>query len=76
MDKAINKVKTSFQSELKSCKTSENLEQLRIKYLGRKGQLTDLFNQFGALSNKEKPKYGKTLNILKSWIFSGLWSRN
>ncbi|MEE3301787.1 MAG: phenylalanine--tRNA ligase subunit alpha [Candidatus Neomarinimicrobiota bacterium] len=66
MDKAINKVKTSFQSELKSCKTSENLEQLRIKYLGRKGQLTDLFNQFGALSNKEKPKYGKTLNILKS----------
>ena len=66
MDKAINKVKTSFQSELKSCKTSENLEQLRIKYLGRKGQLTDLFNQFGALSNKDKPKYGKTLNILKS----------
>ena len=66
MDKAINKVKTSFQSELESCKTSENLEQLRIKYLGRKGQLTDLFDQFGALSNKDKPKYGKTLNILKS----------
>ena len=66
MDKAIKKVKTSFQSDLKSCKTSENLEQLRIKYLGRRGQLTDLFNQFGTLSNKEKPKYGKTLNVLKS----------
>jgi len=66
MDKAIKKVKTSFQSDLKSCKTSEDLEQLRIKYLGRRGQLTDLFNQFGTLSNKDKPKYGKTLNILKS----------
>ena len=66
MDKAIKKVKTSFQSDLKSCKTSEDLEQLRIKYLGRRGQLTDLFNQFGTLSNKEKPKYGKTLNVLKS----------
>jgi len=66
MDKAINKVKTSFQSDLKSCKTSEDLEQLRIKYLGRRGELTDLFNQFGTLSNKEKPKYGKTLNVLKS----------
>jgi len=66
MDKAINKVKTSFQSDLKSCKTSEDLEQLRIKYLGRRGKLTDLFNQFGTLSNKEKPKYGKTLNVLKS----------
>ena len=66
MDKAINKVKTPFQSDLKSCKTSEDLEQLRIKYLGRRGQLTDLFNQFGTLSNKEKPKYGKTLNVLKS----------
>ena len=52
MDKAIKKVKTSFQSDLKSCKTSEDLEQLRIKYLGRRGQLTDLFNQFGTLSNK------------------------
>ncbi len=66
MDKAIKKVKTSFQSDLKSCKTSEDLEQLRIKYLGRRGELTDLFNQFGTLSNKEKPKYGKTLNVLKS----------
>ena len=66
MDKTIKKVKTSFQSDLKSCKTSEDLEQLRIKYLGRKGQLTDLFNQFGTLSNKDKPKYGKTLNVLKS----------
>lgn len=66
MDKAINKVKTSFQSDLKSCKTSEDFEQLRIKYLGRRGKLTDLFNQFGTLSNKEKPKYGKTLNVLKS----------
>jgi len=66
MDKAIKKVKTSFQSDLKSCKTSEDLEQLRIKYLGRRGQLTDLFNQFGTLSNKDKPKYGKTLNVLKS----------
>ena len=66
MDKAIKKVKTSFQSDLKSCKTSDDLEQLRIKYLGRRGQLTDLFNQFGTLSNKDKPKYGKTLNILKS----------
>ena len=66
MDKTIKKVKTSFQSDLKSCKTSEDLEQLRIKYLGRRGKLTDLFNQFGTLSNKEKPKYGKTLNVLKS----------
>ena len=66
MDKTIKKVKTSFQSDLKSCKTSEDLEQLRIKYLGRRGQLTDLFNQFGTLSNKDKPKYGKTLNVLKS----------
>ena len=66
MDKTIKKVKTSFQSDLKSCKTSKDLEQLRIKYLGRRGQLTDLFNQFGTLSNKEKPKYGKTLNVLKS----------
>ena len=66
MDKTINEVKTSFHSDLNSCKTADNLEQIRIKYLGIKGKLTELFNQFASLSNKEKPKYGKTLNILKS----------
>jgi len=66
MDKTINEVKTSFLSDLKSCKTADDLEQVRIKYLGRKGKLTELFNQFANLSNKEKPKYGKKLNILKS----------
>ena len=66
MDKTISEVKTSFHSDLKSCKTVDDLEQVRIKYLGRKGKLTELFNQFASLSNKEKPKYGKTLNILKS----------
>jgi len=66
MDKTINEVKTSFLSDLKSCKTADDLEQVRIKYLGRKGKLTELFNQFASLSNKEKPKYGKKLNILKS----------
>ncbi len=65
MDKTINEVKTSFLSDLKSCKTADDLEQVRIKYLGRKGKLTELFNQFASLSNKEKPKYGKKLNILK-----------
>ena len=64
MDKTISEVKTSFHSDLKSCKTADDLEQVRIKYLGRKGKLTELFNQFASLSNKEKPKYGKTLNIL------------
>ena len=66
MDKTISEVKTSFHSDLKSCKTADDLEQVRIKYLGRKGKLTELFNQFASLSNKEKPKYGKKLNILKS----------
>ena len=66
MNKTINEVKTSFHSDLKSCKTADDLEKIRIKYLGRKGKLTELFNQFASLSNKEKPKYGKTLNVLKS----------
>ena len=43
----------------------EELEAFRIKFLGRKGILNDLFAQFKDIPNEEKPKVGKKINELK-----------
>ncbi|MFC2136290.1 phenylalanine--tRNA ligase subunit alpha [Bacteroidota bacterium] len=46
-------------------KNSEELENIRIKYLGRKGLFVQLFEEFKSLPKEEKPKYGQFLNDVK-----------
>jgi len=66
LDKTIKGLKTSFSKELSNCKNTQDLENFRIKYLGRNGLLTSLFEEFNKLPASEKPHFGKELNILKN----------
>ena len=68
LDKTIKGLKTSFSKELSKSKTSQDLENFRIKYLGRNGQLASLFEEFNKLPAPEKPRFGKELNILKNQL--------
>ena len=43
----------------------ENAEHFRIKYLGKKGVLNDLFLAFKNVPNEEKKAFGQALNKLK-----------
>ncbi len=69
----IQKVRAEFSSDLKSL-SSENcaLDQIRIKYLGRKGLVASLFVQMGTVSAEERPKMGQVLNKLKVEITAGI----
>ena len=65
----IQQVRLKFKSDLESL-LSENgaIDQIRIKYLGRKGLVADLFVQMGKVDQKERPHIGKVLNELKTEI--------
>lgn len=54
--------------EVKSFSTEnmEHLEQFRIKFLGRKGLLQDLFEEFKTLTVEQKKDAGQLLNLLKN----------
>lgn len=45
--------------------TAEEIEALRIKYLSKKGEITDLFNQFRSVPNEQKREIGQQLNSLR-----------
>lgn len=47
---------------------SQEVENFRIKYLGRKGLLNDLFEEFKQVSNAQKKVLGQELNKLKSAV--------
>lgn len=49
-----------------SSKSSEEIENFRITYLGKKGKITQLFTNFKLVSPSEKKEFGKKLNILKN----------
>ncbi len=68
MDKKITEISESFEKELKSVSSLKDLEEVRIKYLSRKGLIPSLFDEFKTLPKEEKPKYGKLLNELKNSV--------
>lgn len=51
-----------------SANTIEEIEQLRIQYLGKKGVMNDLFSQFKTVPNEEKREMGSLLNELKNAV--------
>ena len=63
----IELAEKNFKIEFEGISNLEKLEEVRIKYLGRKGIFTELFEEFKQLSKDEKPKYGQVLNQAKSF---------
>ncbi|MCZ7604218.1 MAG: phenylalanine--tRNA ligase subunit alpha [Melioribacteraceae bacterium] len=66
MQDRIKELEQQFNSELAQVSNLKSLEELRIKFLGRKGSITALFDEFKELPREEKPKYGQVLNQLKN----------
>ncbi|MBT3689841.1 phenylalanine--tRNA ligase subunit alpha [bacterium] len=61
----LKKLKDDAIREFKKVKESEELRNLETKYLGRKGELTNLLRKVKDLSAQEKPKVGKLANEIK-----------
>jgi phenylalanyl-tRNA synthetase alpha chain len=47
-------------------KNKESLEQFRVKYLGSKGLVRELFNEFRNIPNDQKKDFGQVMNTLKA----------
>ncbi len=70
MEEKINGIREEFKADIEAAKDLKTLEEIRIKYLSRKGSLSTLFDEFKTLPKEEKPKYGKELNLLKNFVTS------
>ena len=68
---AIIKIKSSlkeFFEDIKLIHNLKDLDNLRIKYLGKKGRLTEFNNLLKEVSQEHKRELGKTLNEFKTTI--------
>ena len=65
MQDELKKIETDALDELKAVTHSADLEELRIKYFGRKGLLSTVMRGMGALSDAERPVMGKLANEVR-----------
>ena len=65
MESKIALVRDEFASELAKAENSADLEAIRVKYLGKKGPVTELMKGMKDLSNEEKKTFGQKVNELK-----------
>lgn len=68
----LKKLRKEASSSFAEVISAEQLESLRLKYLGKKGQLSEILKQMTALEPEERKKVGQEANALKqdieAWI--------
>lgn len=65
MKNQLNKIKEEAHGAIVSADNIELLENIRVKFLGRKGELTGILRSLASLSNEEKAEVGALSNKIK-----------
>ena len=61
----LQQLKKQLSKDLKKASNSKDLQDLKIKYLGKKGKISLLSKDLRKLSQSERPKAGKAINFLR-----------
>ena len=65
MKEEILKIKENSLQDIKKCEYLKQLTDVKVKYLGKKGELTALLRGMGSLSAEERPIIGGLVNELR-----------
>jgi phenylalanyl-tRNA synthetase alpha chain len=65
---ALQEVRESAEIELPKADSEDDIEQLRVAYLGKKGKLSGTLRMMGKLPKEERPQAGKIANEVRDRI--------
>ncbi len=68
MKTQLEQIRQAAKEVLETFETKEQIEEARIKYLGKKGELTAILKQMGKLSAEERPVIGQLANEIRADI--------
>ena len=68
MSEKTAEVRLAFLAALESVANGEDLERIRVEYVGKKGYVTELLKEMKSLSNEEKKTFGQAVNQLKNEV--------
>ena len=65
MKEEIAQIRENSVKEISTCKEEKELNELKVKYLGKKGELTAVLRGMGKLSPEERPAIGSLVNQVR-----------
>ena len=68
MKEQLAQIKQQAMEALQQAQTPAQLEELRVRFLGKKGELTAVLKQMGKLSPEERPVMGQLANAVRAEI--------
>ncbi|TYQ16248.1 UNVERIFIED_CONTAM: phenylalanyl-tRNA synthetase alpha subunit [Acetivibrio alkalicellulosi] len=68
MKEQLNGIRVKAQEELSTVGSISELENIRVKFLGKKGELTSVLRGMGALTAEDRPVIGQLANEVRSFI--------
>ena len=68
MQEKLLAIKEAAFNEISTAENSTTLEEIRVKYLGKKGELTTILRGMGSLTPEERPVVGKLVNEAKNEV--------
>ena len=65
MEQELQRIKEVALTAIKAATDQQVLQDVRVKYLGKKGEVTALLKGLGKLSSEERPKMGALVNAVR-----------
>ena len=70
MEEKIKKIQEDVKNYLDECKTNASVEEIRVKYLGKKGEIVEILKNLKNVEESKRKEYAMIANKLKSDIES------
>jgi phenylalanyl-tRNA synthetase alpha chain len=64
----LNRLTDFATAEIETAASPEELDQVRVRHLGRRGSFTMLMRQLGQFAQEQRPLYGNVLNVAKDHL--------
>jgi len=68
MKEQLTAIKEQAKNELPGATNQQELDEIRVKFLGKKGELTSILKQMGGLSAEERPIIGQLANEVRAFL--------
>jgi len=65
---SLESILSNFNSQISNLQNQQQLEEIRIAFLGKKGFVTELFSQLKDLAVEEKKSFGAAINVLRDEV--------
>lgn len=75
MKQAIENIRNLAHEALESSQSLKEIDEIRVRFLGKKGELTNILKQMGSLSAEERPVIGQLANEIRAKIENEITSR-